>query len=335
MSLNIAKFTGNPYPASDVQAFFRNHNLSASLPSLSMDKVTYSFFAEEDTAMVSMSLLGDATLDIEASVADILLKGGLKVAYVEADDGLMTFYLDPTGSYFVSLRTEQGTTYCIISIIDEEYSIPLFTSYPEKMINDSYIVGMRDKLPKLEVSGAAYAYSEGQEFGSYVLSISMQANMDINKALSSLQAALAADFTLDNGTYTSKNGQIIVSFETVDDKLINVNIQFLFEEESVTYTLICDNDWDITKDDAVIYAYVWKINGDYEWIPLEKNEAGSFTLEIDNTYIGLKVVRFSPDSEINWKYGAEGSVNEGVTIWNETGDITLGGQTSEIHFSLN
>ena len=334
VSVNISKYTGNPYPASDVQSFFRNNNISASLPSISMDKVNYSFFAEETSAIIVMSLLGDSTLDIEASAIDILLKGGLKVAYVEVDDGLMAFYLDPTGSYFVSFRSEQGSTYCIISIIDEENSLPLFVSYPEKMINDSYIVGMRDKLPKLEVSGAAYAYSEGQEYGSYVLSISMQANMDINKALSSLQAALAADFTLDNGTYTSKNGQIIVSFETVDDKLINVNIQFLFEEESVTYSLINDNDWDITKDDALIYAYVWKINGDHDWIPLEKGEDGAFSLGIDNTYIGLKVVRFAPDSDIDWREGANGSINPNVTIWNQTGDITLSGETSQIHFSF-
>ncbi len=334
VSLNIAKYTGNPYPASDVQTFFRNHNLSASLPSLSMDKVTYSFFAEETSAIIAMSLLGDSTLDIEASAIDILLKGGLKVAYVEADDGLMAFYLDPTGSYFVSFRTEQGTTYCIITIIDEENSLPLFVSYPQKMIDSSYIIGMRDYLPKLEVNGATYAFSEGEEYGSYILSISMQANMDINKALSSLQASLAADFTLDNGTYTSKNGQIIVSFETIDDKLININIQYLFEEESVTYSLICDNDWDITKDDAVIYAYVWKINGDHDWIPLEKGEDDAFSLGIDNTYIGLKVVRFAPDSEIDWKEGANGSINTNVTIWNQTGDITLGGQTSQIHFSF-
>ena len=63
--------------------------------------------------------------------------------------------------------------------------------------------------------------------------------------------------------------QLLANLYTALYYLRNHNIQFLFEEESVTYSLICDNDWDITKDDAVIYAYVWKINGDHDWIPLE------------------------------------------------------------------
>ena len=122
--------------------------------------------------------------------------------------------------------------------------------------------------------------------------------------------------------------------------MIKIVIDYLYEEEppieepiEVSYSLVWDKgNWedDITAADAKIYAYVWGGEEGDQWIELEPifNEDGtiSFNLDITSDYTGVKIVRFAPDSELGW----EG--DEGVKIWNQSGDYELNGKGGEIHF---
>ena len=104
--------------------------------------------------------------------------------------------------------------------------------------------------------------------------------------------------------------------------------------EDVVYAFNCVNDWfpaDENDANSQLYVYVWDSEGNYEWIEVENRNGKQFTLELSADWVGCKVVRFAPDSEIAWKE-IDGEVNENVTIWNETGDIELPGVSDTIDF---
>ena len=273
---------------------------------------------------------------ILAYIDSILPKNGFKVMYTPAEGedgeegGYAKMYIDPAIEYFVSFEVDakSGQVMVVIYIGGEGMKEEVSFSYPEEAINQSYALGVRDALPNLAVSGAIYSFSRVEyEDDEYNLSIFMQEGMSTARALSELQTRITrAGYAPDgDNQYVSENGQITLYIEVVEDKIINVDIKYSFEEEDVTYNFINTNDWDITVDEAEIYAYVWNNKGEFEWIKLEKNESGTFTVEISNTWCGVKFVRFEKDSVIDWQYGV---------IHNESRDYVLSGQSGDLEFFL-
>ena len=65
---------------------------------------------------------------------------------------------------------------------------------------------------------------------------------------------------------------------------------------------------------------------------LEEDE-GVFYIETTSNWVGCKVVRFAPDSEIAWK-NINGEESPDVTIWNQTDDIEIWGVSGEVSYYL-
>ena len=346
----IAKFTGNPYPSAKIAAFFTALELDVTFPDLSMDNVSYNFrgMPEEGFGKLVMEPMGENTNEnIISNIETILLRNNFKVFYMPSysdEGGLDALYIDSTCTYYVSFYEDEGTLYLEIIIGGEEMAAAVDFTYPQEKIAALTPEDLDDAIPSLAVDGAIYMI--GEDGNGFQLQIHLQPGMNAENIISSLKTRIGrSGYTLseDEG-YHSANDQIAIYFNNCFDKIVEIQVRFIKEEPpieepvDVTYTLVSDNNWDITVDDAQLYAYCWKENGEFEWIPLEAEKAEdgtiSFTLEIGNDYVGMKIVRFKNDSEIGWREGPDGSVNEDVTIWNQTGDIKLNGEGGDIHFSF-
>lgn len=335
LTIVVEKNQPDPYPADEIAAFFRANEINTRFPSLEMSNVGYSFLGEGLYGQLTMTPLGDNTADaiIEAAEA-VLLNGGMKAFYFGEEENLFAKYYDADLNYYVSLIAQNGVAYAFITI-DSEAKDNYSLSYPEQYLRDIIPAGVRDSIPSFAVDGAAYSF--GETYDGYSLSISLQPGMNAERSMATILSNLAnANYKLseDESCYISSHGHIAISMRVEEDKLIVIDIQFLFEEETVTYNLFSVNDWDITAADAEIWVYVWDNKGNYDWILLYQNEDETFTLETSNVWVGCKVVRFAPESKIGWKYGPDGSVDPDVTIWNETDNIELSGQSGDVSFFL-
>ena len=347
VTIVVSKYSASTYPGDQIAAFFRKNELTTPLPELAMNGVAYSFYDFDTGCYLTIEPMDESvTADtILAYIDSILPKNGFKVMYTPAkgedgeEGGYAKMYIDPAIEYFVSFEVDakSGQVMVVIYIGGEGMKEEVSFSYPEEALNQSYALGVRDALPNLAVSGAIYSFSRVEyEDDEYNLNIFMQEGMSTARALSDLQTRITrAGYAPDgDNKYVSANGQITLYIEVVEDKIINVNIKYSFEEEDVTYNFINTNDWDITVDEAEIYAYVWNNKGEFEWIKLEKNESGTFTVEISNTWCGVKFVRFGKDSDIDWQYGPDGEVHDSVIIHNESRDYVLSGQSGDLEFFL-
>lgn len=343
VTLLISQYKGNPYPAEAIAAFIGANNLKTAFPSLEMENVSYTLLStDESSIIIGMEPLNNNTnANILAKAAEVLVRGGFKVCYMPTYDGTtQTLYIDPAVEYCVSFQEYEGTLYAFISLGGDEMADDIDVEYPTTKIAALTPEYVNDELPSLEVRGAVYMVGE-DDYG-FLLQIHLQPGMASANVMRQLSSTLttAGYQPNDDEGYVAPNGSIEVYISNIDDKIIQVEVLFPEpqEPEEVTYTIVCDNNWDITVDNAVIYAYMWKANGEYQWVELSPEKAEdntiSFTLETDSSWVGMKIVRFSPESEIAWKYGPEGSVNENVTIWNETGDIELNQKGGVVNFSF-
>ena len=345
LTIVVSKFNGNPYPTNQIVEYFRTKGLTTILPSLSMNNVSYAFVDQTDMAYLLMQpIKGNTAETIVSSVTSILCNNGFKTVSVPAESeegGLITIFIDPAIEYYVSLDVLQdGNVYVFISVGGEEMASIDF-EYPQEKINAFIPEEITDAIPTLAVDGAAYMI--GQDGNGFQLLISLQPNgTSAERAFSNLQTAIASsNYTLDQEDkgYRSANDQIVIYISNVLDKIIQVQVRFAGEEppvdpKEISYTLVCTNDWDITQLGAQLYAYVWDDKGNYDWIELIPNGESTFILETYDNWTGVKVVRFSSDSEIGWREGPDGSVNEKVIILNETNDLQLDGQGGYIDFFL-
>ena len=103
------------------------------------------------------------------------------------------------------------------------------------------------------------------------------------------------------------------------------------EVEEINYTFVCDNgdDFDIFANDAVFYFYVWNEDGTNDWVPMKRIEGTkSFVASISSAWQNCNIVRMNPNP------------GEGVELpswnakWNQSDNLKLGGENSEIHFAL-
>ena len=345
-SIFVAKFTGNPYPADKIAAFFDELELEVSFPDLSMNNVSYSFMssAEEGFGMMMMTPMGDNTTEaIVSYIETALFRSEFSVAYEYYEEGdeseLYATYLDPTLAYTVGFYEYDGQVYLNINI-KEDATEDISFDYPQEQIEALIPEDFDGIIPSFETRGAIYRVEETE--GGFSLQISLQSGMNAAGVMRTLANALTGEqYALNNdGGYESQDGQVVVFLNNIENKLITVEVYFIEQEEppieepiEVSYSLVWDKgNWedDITAADAKIYAYVWGGEKGDQWIELEPifNEDGtiSFNLDITSDYTGVKIVRFAPGSKLGW----EG--DEGVEIWNQSGDYELNGKGGEIHF---
>lgn len=348
----ISHFTGYPYPAEDIAAFFQTNEVETTFPSLAMNNVSYSFYEDGTMFGVSMSPMGENTAEAIISNAEaILLRNGFKIAYVPSysdEGGVDPMYIDPAMKYYIYFETNDedetdDSAYMTVMLDDGYMSAAIDFNYPTEKISALTPKDLDDTLPSFEQRGAVYQVNEDTE-NRFMLWISPQQGMSASSIVANIQRALsAAEYTPiegGDGGYVSKNGQIEVYVSVIDEKMVQVYVYFPEPEEppieepiEVTYTLVWDKgNWkdDITDADAKIYAYVWGGEEGDQWIELtpQFNEDGtiSFELNITSDYTGVKIVRFSPNSKLGW------DGDEGVEIWNQSGDYELNGKGGEILF---
>ena len=342
--IQVSKFSLPTYPAEDIAKYFEENELENVLPSLEMDNVSYQF--AYDTLI--MSAKGENTNEnIIKGAAALLLKAGFKTMYLDDDDSdeIMPVYVQPSFEYYVGFMEVKGDVWTIIypCIYLADYT---FLSYPNDIISSTRPEDFKDSLPSFDIGQCVYSFYEG--YDGYELRIHLQEGMSAESMITTLTQRLARGFTMDDdGVYTSKNGEIFITMENVQDSIIKVVINYNLEEEppieeepfDVEYTLVWDKgSWTkpITDGDAKIYAYVWDNENNHEWIELTPilGEDGTyyFNLTVSNTWTGVKIVRFAPESDIDWQKGDDGSINEGVEIWNESGNYELNGKGGVITF---
>lgn len=343
--IQVSKFSLPTYPAEDIAKYFEENELENVLPSLEMDNVSYQF----SYGTLMMSAKGENTNEniIKGAVA-LLLKAGFKTMYLDDDDSdaIMPVYVHPSFEYYVGFMEMEGDVWAFIypCIYLADYT---FLSYPNDIISSTRPEDFKDSLPSFDIGECVYSFHEGFD-GGYELRIHLQEGMSAERMMTTLTQRLARGFTVDDdGVYTSTNGEIFITFENVQDSIIKVVINYNLEEEppieeepvDVEYTLVWDKgSWTkpITDGDAKIYAYVWDNENNHEWIELTPilGEDGTyyFNLTVSNTWTGVKIVRFAPESDIDWQKGDDGSINEGVEIWNESGNYELNGKGGVITF---
>ena len=333
----IAKYSGNPFPSTQIAAFFTALELDVSFPDLSMDNVTYNFngMPEEEFGMLTMEPLGDNTnASIISNIETILLRNNFKVYYTPSysdEGGLDSLYIDPTCTYYVSFYEYEGKLYLNIVIGGEEMAAAVDFRYPEQKINAFKPEKVEDVLPSLAVDGAIYMV--GPDGDGFQLQIHLQPGMSAESIISGLQTRIGrSGYTLseeDEGYY-SENDQIVIYFNNRFDKIIEIQVRFIEPEEppieepvDVTYTFVCDSDWNIFEYGATFYVYVWNDEGENDWIPLNLVEGKTFEVEISNKWTYCIVVRLNPEEEPSWD-----------AKWNQSDDLKLNGEGGEIHFTL-
>ena len=135
-------------------------------------------------------------------------------------------------------------------------------------------------------------------------------------------------------TMVSSNNDYCVSIDYYGDALVVRIYNFAIHHEDMvtTYFLLVDDNWDVSSDGAVFYAWVW--GGEYgegDWVELEyDDQTHSFRLlYVPDGAVGFLVVRFNPDAE-----GIPGFTDDNTVIWNRTGDYYFAGSGNDIHISF-
>ena len=175
-----------------------------------------------------------------------------------------------------------------------------------------------------------------EDGNGFQLQVSLQPNgITIERALSDLQTRISRAeyiYNEEDEGYHSPNNQIGIYLSNRFDKMIEIQVRFIEEEEppvepeDILYTFVCENDWtpgSIFDDDAMFYAYVWNDYGEEDWIPLEFVEGQTFTAEISSKWTYCIIVRLDPEKEVGWD-----------AKWNQSDDLKLSGEESTINFSF-
>lgn len=336
LKIVASKYNANAYPADKVRDYLAKNSIDVTIPSLEMDGVSYQFIEDNGLLMITPTAADVTTADILSNCYAAFANAGFKRVFMTDNEEIAgQLFFDAELKCVISSTVYSGMVVMVIEAYDQE-SMGNFLQYPKTALDESYPEGIRDYYPSFEVEGATYYVddiSNGVE-----LYISLQEGQNMTAILRELKTSLTADagYVLTDGKYVSENGQIEITINDVDNLLIIISIEYLPpEEETVTYTFTNTSEFDIFDSDPQFYAYVWDNKGEGHWEELHYDEeTGKFTLEVSSYIIGCKIVRFATNSEIDWARDAEGNVNEGVEIWNETGDIALSGQSSALNFKF-
>ena len=223
--------------------------------------------------------------------------------------------------------------------------------YPSTEIA-AYLTGTTDTMPNLALEGASYEFHNPT---GMVVCCSITYTLDSNEAydmVDDLGYYLASVYSYglkysvedEVLVYVSPNRQIGINAEANTANTLTISI-YNFVVYTTTFLVdyeICDvdDDWDITKDGAVFFAWAWDKNGDGYWLAItmlvDTVDGVVYYFVLEDTpdeIIGMKVVRFNPnaselpeDKQSFWGTYAEGD------IWNESNDIDLSGNNTVAYF---
>ena len=317
------------YPGDKLAKFAKENGYQDSLPELIFEGALYTY----DEEMFSLFIEFAAGVDLQNAkdAIEVVLQqaGWLRGAYDY--DEQTDFYVSPSLEYSVYINIYEGQIN--VGFVNGENTAEMFTNlsltYPIEAINSTYPAGIRDSVPNLAEEGTLYTIETEEDYG-FTLRYHLQPNQSSSTvAASIISKLLAAGFTAseDNVVFTSQHEQVTVIVDTSKTNAIELFVTYDYQVTDCLYSLEFDGDWNVFTDNPQMYAYVWDYAGNGKWVELVYDEeSNAFLLDVDSTYIGCKVVRFSTGSNVAWE-------GEGVTIWNETEDIALSGDDSvTLHF---
>ena len=310
---------GAKWPADAIAEYFAQKQYKTALPSLAMEGFTYEFKDGVITMIPNEEHIAD---DIVANARSILENKGFKLVYLDNEGWLQDFYVDANKQYLIHFMGDNGNAVATITEVNGVLAESLYLSYPREALNNTLPREVDESLPMLEVSGATYIL--GDSGVGYMLVISLPGKMEASQVMPNLVRKLSSYVAEDEETYTSPGGKIVLNITSQDERVIIIEINYVYD---VTYTFVTRQDW-IFNDEAKLYAHVWDDDGHTDWIELTKVNNTTLTLTISHNWTGCKLVRFAKDSTIAWQ-------NEGGTIYSETDDIKLGGATASFTFEMH
>ena len=336
----------NTYPVDSIAAFFKQYELTTALPSLEMEGVAYHYGQSEYAAMAYLTMApseGNTLEAIVASAESALTTAGFKIVYVPSMDGqggLSAMYIDPSLQYYVFFSIDASTNEAtaIIAVDSEgEMAAAVSLDYPQDIVESFIPEYTTDTLPSLAIDGAAYMI--GEDGDGFQLQINLQPGMEAANILRDLTTRIGRAgyiFNEEDEGYHSANNQIVIYISNIDNKLLEIQVRFIEEEEppveefeDVTYTFICDDEWDIFEYEPEFYVYVWNEKGETGWIELSLVEGKTFTAEISTKWTHCTVVRLNPNVE----EGQEWEPNWDAK-WNQSKDLDLSGEEETFNFNF-
>ena len=223
--------------------------------------------------------------------------------------------------------------------------------YPSTEIA-AYLTGTTDTMPNLALEGASYEFHNPT---GMVICCSITYTLDSNEAYDMVDSlgyflvsvySYGLKYSVEDEAlvYVSPNRQIGINAEANTANTLTISI-YNFVVYTTTFLVdyeICDvdDDWDITKDGAVFFAWAWDKNGDGYWLAItmlvDTVDGVVYYFVLEDTpdeIIGMKVVRFNPDASAfpEDKQSFWGTYAEG-DIWNESNDIDLSGNNTVAYF---
>ena len=107
------------------------------------------------------------------------------------------------------------------------------------------------------------------------------------------------------------------------------------QPETITYTFVNEDNWDVTADNAKFIIWAWGgTYGDGEWVQvaINKSEAGvAFEFTVVKGAYGCVILRLNPNADV---HSADFSWDDSTKVWNKSENLTLD-ETVNHKFAFN
>ncbi len=328
------------YPSEAIASFITNYSITDPVPSFTYDNAKYMLLTEDGGVAFLVVPPAEVTTAALFNHFKSMLDDSENFTYSTEESGMYMYY--SLNSQFIVTIGQNMDSGVIIGLQPNELP-PYQKDYPTESVA-SYLNGVEDTYSEFSIKSAAgYSFAgpdEEAEIDYAELVVYFDGEEDINSVVNGFKGGLE---TLGYGLKTgSKYGEMLVS----PNKQVGFNIEegssaicirmYNLTEYSDTFTvdyfMYCNQNW-IYNDNAKFYAWIW--GGEYgegQWIELnleEENDQKYFALyNINDNANGMKIVRFAENSRIAWE-------GDGVTIYNQTGDIALNNNTTVFNITFN
>ena len=358
-SIVVKTYADAGYPSEAIAAFLEANEYYA-LPSLENTSVaSFQFVVNEEfdgyATLVMKCAEDESVEEVIAEQQSLILNEGYLRGYHVEGDYLFDVLIAPDFSSMLVWNSFEDGVYFSISIGSTDgYFTP---EYPTAAIEDYAVEGITEEVPELSIGTCVYEFVP--EDAGYAIGISMQDEMTVEAVMSDLAGQLKNVLeyqTEDDTTFVSPEGQITITLESYEDKIVYIHFAFEgMETEQIEYSLFDYETW-LLNDDAAIYAWVWGGNyGEGQWVRCDTytGDDGEGTpvvfiyLSVDDSATGCILVRFNPVVENDFEdLNTVGNAfindeNENYArmsryVWNKMGyDIDLDPDYSEYYIEIH